>query len=292
MPPVTAEHVSLTPALQELEAEFASTAPAVVTARGLTRTYGKGDATVQALHDVDIDIAEGGLTAVMGPSGSGKSTLMHILAGLDQPTAGHASVAGVEITRLKEKKLTQLRRDKIGFIFQTFNLLPTLTADENIVLPIALARRHADQAWRQTVVDAVGLNDRLTHRPAELSGGQQQRVAVARALINNPAVLFADEPTGNLDSRTGAEVLRLLRRSVDEFGQTVIMVTHDAGAASIADRIVFLKDGRIVLDRGPMTRDEIYDTIKNLEDRPASMRGDGPARVEPGASIAGERNPR
>jgi putative ABC transport system ATP-binding protein len=269
MQPVITEQSQLAPALQQLEAEFSTVSPPVVTARGLTRTYGKGDATVHALRDVDIDITEGRLTAVMGPSGSGKSTLMHILAGLDRPTSGRAGIAGVEITRLKEKKLTQLRRDKVGFIFQTFNLLPTLTADENIVLPIALARRRADEAWRRAVIDAVGLSDRLSHRPAELSGGQQQRVAVARALINRPAVLFADEPTGNLDSKTGGEVLRLLRRSVDDFGQTVIMVTHDAGAASIADRIIFLKDGRIVQDRERMTRDEIYDTIKNLEDRPA-----------------------
>ena len=238
---------------------------AVVTARGVTRVYGKGDAAVHALAGVDIDITEGRLTAIMGPSGSGKSTLMHILAGLDQPTGGRISIDGVEITRLKEKKLTRLRRDKIGFIFQSFNLLATLTADENIVLPLSLARRKADEVWRRTVIEAVGLQDRLTHRPAELSGGQQQRVAVARALITRPAVLFADEPTGNLDSRTGGEVLDLLRRSVDEFGQTVIMVTHDANAASIADRVVFLKDGQIELDENRMSRDAIYDTIKNLE---------------------------
>ena len=196
-----------------------------------------------ALAGVDVDIFEGRLTAIMGPSGSGKSTLMHLLAGLDQPSAGRVWIDGTEITRLKEKRLTQLRRDKIGFIFQSFNLLATLTADENIVLPLSLARRRADEAWRRAVIEAVGLQDRLTHRPAELSGGQQQRVAVARALITRPAVLFADEPTGNLDSRTGEEVLYLLRRSVDEFGQTVIMVTHDAGAASIADRIA-LPQGR------------------------------------------------
>ena len=256
--------------IEELERAFAVETQPVVVARGLTRRYGKGDAVVHALRDVDIDIAQGRLTAIMGPSGSGKSTLMHVLAGLDQPTGGRVSIDGVEITRLKEKELTQLRRDKIGFIFQSFNLLATLTADENIVLPLALARRHADAAWRRAVIEAVGLTDRLTHRPAELSGGQQQRVAVARALITRPAVLFADEPTGNLDSRTGGEVLDLLRHSVDEFGQTVIMVTHDAGAASIADRIVFLKDGRIVLDRERMTRDAIYDTIKHLEDTPVA----------------------
>ena len=241
-------------------------ASAVVQARGLTRTYGKGDAEVHALAGVDVDIFQGRLTAIMGPSGSGKSTLMHLLAGLDQPSRGQVWIDGTEITRLKEKRLTQLRRDKIGFIFQSFNLLATLTADENIVLPLSLARRRADEAWRRSVIEAVGLQDRLTHRPAELSGGQQQRVAVARALITRPAVLFADEPTGNLDSRTGEEVLTLLRRSVDEFGQTIIMVTHDAGAASIADRVLFLKDGSIVQDRERMTRDAIYDTIKHLED--------------------------
>jgi len=248
-------------------------ARAVVQARGLTRSYGKGDATVQALAGVDVDIFQGRLTAIMGPSGSGKSTLMHILAGLDQPTKGQVWIDGSEITRLKEKRLTQLRRDKIGFIFQSFNLLATLTADENIVLPLSLARRRADEAWRRSVIEAVGLQDRLSHRPAELSGGQQQRVAVARALITRPAVLFADEPTGNLDSRTGEEVLGLLRRSVDEFGQTVIMVTHDAGAASIADRVIFLKDGGIVQDRERMSRDAIYDTIKHLEDAAAPGYG-------------------
>jgi putative ABC transport system ATP-binding protein len=264
---VTTHHRQPGAHVQELERAYAAPARPVVGARGLTRTYGKGDAVVRALHNVDIDIPAGGFTAIMGPSGSGKSTLMHILAGLDRPTAGVVTIDGVDITRLKERRLTQLRRDKIGFIFQSFNLLATLTADENIVLPIALARRRADEAWRRTVIEAVGLSDRLTHRPAELSGGQQQRVAVARALITRPAVLFADEPTGNLDSRTGAEVLRLLRRSCDEFGQTIIMVTHDAGAASIADRVVFLKDGAIVLDRERMSRDAIYDTIKHLETR-------------------------
>jgi len=259
--------------LARLEHEFTSESlftdrgpgRAVVTARGLSRVYGKGDAAVHALRDVDIDITQGRLTAIMGPSGSGKSTLMHILAGLDQPTGGRVSIDGVDITRLKEKKLTQLRRDKIGFIFQSFNLLATLTADENIVLPLSLARRRADEAWRRTVIEAVGLQDRLTHRPAELSGGQQQRVAVARALITRPAVLFADEPTGNLDSRTGDEVLQLLRRSVDDLGQTIIMVTHDAHAATTADRVLFLQDGEIVVDRGRMTRDEIYDVMKSLE---------------------------
>jgi putative ABC transport system ATP-binding protein len=265
------DHTSTRETLDRLERQFSPEAfftpkgNPVVQARGVTRTYGKGDAAVHALAGVDIDLTEGRLTAVMGPSGSGKSTLMHILAGLDQPTAGNVWIDGTEITHLKEKRLTQLRRDKIGFIFQSFNLLATLTADENIVLPLSLARRKADEAWRRQIIEAVGLQDRLAHRPAELSGGQQQRVAVARALITRPAVLFADEPTGNLDSRTGGEVLDLLRRSVDEFGQTIIMVTHDAGTASIADRVVFLKDGLVELDEDRMTRDDIYDTIKDLE---------------------------
>jgi putative ABC transport system ATP-binding protein len=201
----------------------------------------------------------------MGPSGSGKSTLMHILAGLDQPTGGSVEIDGVEITRLKERQLTRLRRDKVGFIFQSFNLLPMLSAAENLTLPLTIAGRSTDRGYLATLIDRVGLSDRLDHRPAELSGGQQQRVAVARALVSKPAVLFADEPTGNLDSHTGREVLALLRRSVDEFGQTIIMVTHDPGAATIADRVLFLKDGAIVLDRDGMSRDEIFDTIKDLE---------------------------
>ena len=240
-------------------------ADAVVQARGVERDYGQGDALVRALAGVDLDLQRGAFTAIMGPSGSGKSTLMHILAGLDRPTAGNVWIDGQEITTLKERALTQLRRDKIGFIFQTFNLLPTLTAAENIVLPLTIAGRKADVGWVDQLVATVGLGDRLTHKPSELSGGQQQRVAVARALASRPAVLFADEPTGNLDSRTGGEVLDLLRRSVDEFGQTIIMVTHDAGAASIADRVVFLKDGLIELDEDRMSRDAIYDTIKTLE---------------------------
>jgi len=190
---------------------------------------------------------------------------MHILAGLDRPTSGTVFVDDIEITSLKERALTQLRRDKIGFIFQTFNLLPTLTARENIVLPLTIAGRKGDDAWVKQLVDTVGLADRLTHKPSELSGGQQQRVAVARALASRPAVLFADEPTGNLDSRTGDEVLRLLRQSADELGQTIVMVTHDAHAATYADRIVFLKDGAIAHDCGHLGRDEIYDVIKGLE---------------------------
>ena len=239
---------------------------AVVAARGVTRVYGEGAAAVQALRGVDVDLGRGRLTAIMGPSGSGKSTLMHILAGLDEPTEGSVVVDGIEITSLRERELTRLRRDRIGFIFQTFNLLPTLTAEENITLPLTIAGRKPDEAWLRQLIETVGLADRLTHRPAELSGGQQQRVAVARALVGRPAVLFADEPTGNLDSRTGDEVLGLLRRSVEDMGQTIVMVTHDAHAASIADRILFLKDGHIVHDCARMGRDEIYEVIKSLED--------------------------
>ncbi len=238
---------------------------AVVQARDLTRRYGEGDAAVLALDTISIDIVGGEYTAIMGPSGSGKSTLMHILAGLDRPTSGSVVVDGVEITELKERALTQLRRDKIGFIFQTFNLLATLTAQENIVLPLTIAGRRPDDEWIGSLISTVGLADRLTHKPAELSGGQQQRVAVARALASRPAVLFADEPTGNLDSRTGDDVLQLLRHSCDELGQTIVMVTHDAHAASYADRTVFLKDGRIAHDCGHLGRDEIYDVIKALE---------------------------
>ena len=241
-------------------------APAVVVARDLTRRYGTGDAAVDALGGISIDLARGRFTAIMGPSGSGKSTLMHVLAGLDNPTSGAVWIDGIEITALKERQLTQLRRDKIGFIFQTFNLLPTLTAAENIVLPLTIAGRTGDTAWVDELVATVGLGDRLKHKPAELSGGQQQRVAVARGLASRPAVLFADEPTGNLDSHTGEEVLQLLRQSSDKLGQTIVMVTHDAHAATYADRIVFLKDGVIAHDCGRLGRDEIYDVIKSLED--------------------------
>jgi putative ABC transport system ATP-binding protein len=249
---------------------------AVVAARDLTRRYGTGDAAVDALRGISIDLARGRFTAIMGPSGSGKSTLMHVMAGLDEPTSGAVWIDGVQITELKERQLTQLRRDKIGFIFQTFNLLPMLTARENLVLPMTIAGRKLDDGWLDTLVNAVDLGDRLDHRPSELSGGQQQRVAIARALVSRPVVIFADEPTGNLDSKTGDEVLALLRRSAEEFGQTIVMVTHDAHAATVADRIVFLQDGRIELDCGRMNRDEIYDTIKSLE--AGSRNGDQAAR--------------
>ena len=221
---------------------------AVVSARGLTRCYGAGDTAVHALRDVSVDIARGRLTAVMGPSGSGKSTLMHILAGLDKPTAGFVTVAGQEIGDLDDTALTQLRRDHIGFIFQFFNLLPMLTAAENIVLPLKLAGVRPDQNWLDQVVASVGLTDRLKHRPSELSGGQQQRVAVARALVSEPTVLFADEPTGNLDSKSSHEVLELLRDAAAEFGQTTVMVTHDNDAAAAADRRIHIEDGLVVAD--------------------------------------------
>ena len=217
----------------------------IVSAHDLHRRYGEGEAAVDALDGVDVAFAPGDFAAIMGPSGSGKSTLMHCLAGLDRPTSGTVEVDGVELSTLDDKGLTQLRRDRIGFVFQQFNLLPYLTARENITLPLSIAGRNADDAWLRQLVDAIGLGDRLTHRPAELSGGQQQRVAVARALASRPAVVFADEPTGNLDTRSSDEVLALLRRSVDELGQTVIMVTHDEDAAARADRTVRMVDGRI-----------------------------------------------
>jgi putative ABC transport system ATP-binding protein len=240
---------------------------AVVTARNVVRRYGEGDAAVHALRGVTLDIARGQLTAVMGPSGSGKSTLMHILAGLDRPTDGEVTVAGVEVTSLGDAALTKLRRDHIGFIFQFFNLLPMLTAAENIALPLKLAGGKPDQAWLDEVVETVGLGHRLGHRPSELSGGQQQRVAVARALVARPSVMFADEPTGNLDSTTSGEILALLRKSVDTLGQTTVMVTHDANAAAIADRVLFLADGDIVRDLGPSSAHDILATLEQVSAR-------------------------
>jgi putative ABC transport system ATP-binding protein len=220
----------------------------IVSATDLRRRYGEGEAAVDALDGVTVGFPRGAYTAIMGASGSGKSTLMHCLAGLDTPTGGTVVIDGVELGPLSDAKLTELRRDKIGFIFQAFNLLPVLTAEENLILPLTLAGQKADDGWVEQLIQTVGLGDRRTHRPAELSGGQQQRVAVARALVHKPAVVFADEPTGNLDSTASAEVLNLLRQSVDEFGQTVVMVTHDPDAAAVADRLIELADGRIVRD--------------------------------------------
>jgi putative ABC transport system ATP-binding protein len=236
----------------------------IVTATDVRRRYGEGDAAVDALAGVTTSFERGRYSAIMGPSGSGKSTLMHILAGLDRPTAGSVELDGVEITTLDDGDLTRLRRDKLGFIFQFFNLIPVLTAEENIVLPLSIAGKRPDEDWLRRLVETVGLSDRLTHRPAELSGGQQQRVAVARALISKPAVVFADEPTGNLDSKSSEEVLRLLRQSVDDLGQSVVMVTHDPEAASYADRLVVLRDGRIVHDADAGTAEQVIELMKEV----------------------------
>jgi putative ABC transport system ATP-binding protein len=235
---------------------------AIVATTDLTRVYGEGETAVHALRGVTVAFPAGEFTAIMGPSGSGKSTLMHLLAGLDSATSGSVVVDGLQIAGLDDKGRTRLRRDRLGFVFQAFNLVPVLTAEENILLPLTLAGRKVDREWFDTLVDAVGLRDRLSHRPSELSGGQQQRVAVARALIHRPAVVFADEPTGNLDSRSSEEVLGLLRRAVDEFGQTVVMVTHDAPAASHADRIVVLRDGEVVHDGAAKTTEGVLDLMK------------------------------
>ena len=237
----------------------------IVEAQDLTRRYGEGEAAVDALVGVTVDFPAGRFAAIMGPSGSGKSTLMHILAGLDRPTSGTVRVAGVELTELDDRALTQLRRDRIGFIFQTFNLLPVLDAEENILLPLSIAGRRVDREWFDRLVDTVGIRDRLSHRPAELSGGQQQRVAVARALISRPSVVFADEPSGNLDSKASGDVLGLLRHAVDDFGQTVVMVTHDAHAASFADRLLLLADGRIVHDGGAASAEQALDLMKAID---------------------------
>jgi putative ABC transport system ATP-binding protein len=234
-------------------------------AASLTKVYGSGDTRVTALDEVDVAIETGRFTAIMGPSGSGKSTLMHCLAGLDSISGGEVWIGDVELSALSDKKLTRLRRDAVGFVFQAFNLVPTLTALENITLPLDIAGRKPDQAWLDTVIDTVGLRDRLRHRPSELSGGQQQRVACARALASRPTIVFADEPTGNLDSRSGAEVLGFLRRSVDEFGQTIVMVTHDPSAASYADRVLFLADGRIVDEMEQPTGDRVLERMKAFE---------------------------
>jgi len=237
---------------------------AVIVARDVTRRYGEGETAVDALRGVSVDIASGEATAVMGPSGSGKSTLMHILAGLDKPTSGEVEVAGTAITQLGDNALTKLRRDHIGFVFQFFNLLPMLDAKENILLPLTIAGEKPEDGWFEQLVSDVGLGDRLSHRPAELSGGQQQRVAIARALVSKPTVLFADEPTGNLDSSTSHEILELLRRSVDEYHQTIVMVTHDARAAAMAHRVLFLADGEIVRELGESSPHEILSVMEEV----------------------------
>ncbi len=237
-------------------------ASSIVTATDLHRRFGEGDAAVDALDGVSVAFEQGKFAAIMGPSGSGKSTLMHILAGLDRPTGGSVQIAGAEISELDDAALTELRRDKLGFIFQFFNLLPVLTAEENIRLPLSIAGTEPDQEWIERLVGIVGLGDRLTHRPSELSGGQQQRVAVARALASRPAVVFADEPTGNLDSKASDEVLSLLRQAVDEFGQTVIMVTHEAHSAAFADRLVLLRDGKVAHDGEAGSEHEVFELMK------------------------------
>jgi putative ABC transport system ATP-binding protein len=234
-------------------------------ADALRKVYGTGGAAVEALRGVSIQIAAAEWTAIMGPSGSGKSTLLHILAGLDSPTEGKVFIGDVDLTTLNDKQLTQLRRDRVGFVFQAYNLIPTLTAEENITLPLDIAGKDVDRGWFDTVVDTVGIRDRLRHRPTELSGGQQQRVAGARALVSRPEIIFADEPTGNLDSKSGAELLDFLRAAVDEHHQTIVMVTHDAHAAAHADRVVFLADGNIVHEIRTPTADAIFDQIKSLE---------------------------
>ena len=229
--------------------------------RDLTKVYGSGDAEVRALDGVSLDLAAGQFTAVMGPSGSGKSTLMHCWAGLDKATSGSVFIGDTDLSKLKDKELTHLRRERIGFVFQAYNLVPTLTAEENILLPLSIAGRKPEPDWHRQILDTVGLADRLKHRPTELSGGQQQRVAVARALVSRPEVVFADEPTGNLDSRASAEILQLLRRSVDDFGQTVVIVTHEPMAAGYTDRVVFLADGKVVDEMQQPTAERVLDRM-------------------------------
>jgi putative ABC transport system ATP-binding protein len=241
--------------------------PPAVAAREIARRYGEGDTAVDALRGVSLEVPHGELTAVMGPSGSGKSTLMHIMAGLDRPTSGSVEIDGTEITTLKDNDLTKLRRKHIGFVFQFFNLLPMLTAEENVTLPLTLAGRKPEPGWLEELLESVGLEDRRKHRPAELSGGQQQRVAIARALLSRPTVLFADEPTGNLDSASSAEILELVRRSVDELGQTTVMVTHDPVAATIADRVLLLADGAIARTLARPTQAQVIDAIQEVAGR-------------------------
>ncbi len=237
---------------------------AVVSARDITRRYGEGDTAVDALRGVSLDVPRGQLTAVMGPSGSGKSTLMHILAGLDRPSSGEVTIAGTGLSKLNDTELTKLRREHIGFVFQFFNLLPMLDAEENIVLPLSIAGEKPDKAWVDELLKEIGLADRRKHRPSELSGGQQQRVAIGRALVNKPTIIFADEPTGNLDSKTSGEILELLERSVRQLGQTIVMVTHDSRAAAIADRVLFLGDGLIVREAHELSSHDIVAEMEEL----------------------------
>ena len=259
--------MSATEALPGSAQPAAAITPSAVEASRLTRRYGTGDAAVDALRGVSLDVPSGQFVAVMGPSGSGKSTLLHLLAGLDSPTAGTVAIDGRELTKMSDRELTRLRRDRVGFVFQAFNLLPQLTAKENILLPLSLAGRKVDGAHVGAVVERVGLSDRLDHRPSQLSGGQQQRVAIARALVSQPSVLFADEPTGNLDSASGGEVLALLREAVDALGQTIVMVTHDPRAAATADRVVLLADGRLVADLAEPGEDAVVDALREVTHR-------------------------
>ncbi len=248
-------------AIADVDSSAEGAAP-IARAEGLRKEYGKGDTQVRALDGIDVQFGRGQLTAIMGPSGSGKSTLMHCMAGLDRPSAGSVFIEDEKISSYSQSALTRLRRTQLGFIFQSFNLVPTLTARENIVLPLTLARSKLDKEWFDLIIDVVGLSDRLSHRPDELSGGQQQRVACARALITRPSIVFADEPTGNLDSTSAAEVLGFLRRSVDEFGQSIVIVTHDPGTAAYADRVLFLADGRIVGDIDHPSEDQFIDELR------------------------------
>ncbi len=249
---------------EQPQGDFAMSGQAAIEARDLKRTYGEGTTAVEALRGVDIDVKAGELVAVMGPSGSGKSTLMHILAGLDKPSSGTVTIAGTEITHLDDSDLTRLRRKHIGFVFQFFNLLPMLDAEENVLLPLSIAGEKPDKGWLDELLTRMGLDKRRDHRPAELSGGEQQRVAIARSLVSRPTILFADEPTGNLDSKTGGEILDLIRSSVDSYGQTTVMVTHEPRAASTADRILFLSDGLIVKELRDATAADVLAVMSNL----------------------------